>query len=271
MPELPEVETVCRGLEPHLLETAIQTVIIRQPALRWPVPANLSDLLTGQSIKAINRRGKYVLIQLQTGALIIHLGMSGSLRIVDGQSAPARHDHVDFHLEQNKILRYNDPRRFGSILWTHENPLYHPLIKTIGIEPLNAEFNGAYLQARAQGRKVPVKTLIMNGQIVAGIGNIYATEALFQARIYPFREAQSLSVGECQVLVDAIKAILEQAIVAGGTTLKDFVNSDGKPGYFSQKLYVYGRAGLACLLCDGLIQSKKSGQRTTAFCLVCQQ
>lgn len=270
MPELPEVETVCQGLKPYLVGSTIEKVTIRQPSLRWPIPVDLPELLANQAVKSIGRRGKYVLVQMPKGTLIIHLGMSGSLRIVDDNSLPSRHDHVDFHLNQNIRLRYNDPRRFGSMHWTIDDPLSHPLIKTIGIEPLESGFNGGYLLNKASGRKTAIKSFIMNAQVVAGVGNIYATEALFLAKVHPLKAAGALSRVDYQALAEAIKKILAEAIRAGGTTLKDFVNSEGNPGYFSQKLYVYGRSGQACLLCEGQIESVKLGQRTTAFCSSCQ-
>lgn len=270
MPELPEVETTMRGLMPHLEGVMIQDVIVRAPQLRWPIPSDLKTCLSGQKIIKLSRRGKYLLIHVTTGTLIIHLGMSGSLRFLNSNKPPSRHDHVDILFSEKTILRYNDPRRFGAILWTEITPLNHPLLASIGIEPLDNQFNGEYLKKCALKRNVPVKSFIMNSKIVAGIGNIYAAEALFLAKIHPSTPAGMLTQHQCERLVTAIKKILNQAIVAGGTTLKDFVNSEGKPGYFSQQLQVYGRADLPCVRCNAPLQSMQTGQRSTVFCEHCQ-
>lgn len=270
MPELPEVETVKCGLIPHLENTVIHNVIIRHSQLRWPIPIDLQQHLMNQKIVTLTRRGKYLLIQITTGTLLIHLGMSGSLRVVTPDTAPTRHDHVDIFLSNEKILRYNDPRRFGAILWIKGNPLNHPLLQSIGIEPLDAHFTGHYLQQQALKRHVPIKSFIMNSKIVAGIGNIYAAEALFAAQIHPIKPAYLLTTDECERLVIAIKKILSLAIKAGGTTLKDFVNSEGKPGYFSQKLEVYGRAKQPCNVCGNTLKLIQLGQRSTVFCGHCQ-
>lgn len=270
MPELPEVETIMRGLIPHLEDATIQHVVIRQPQLRWPIPLDLNDNLQQQKIIHLTRRGKYLLIQLTTGTLIIHLGMSGSLRVLQQDIPPTRHDHLDIILSDNKVLRYNDPRRFGAILMTDENPLQHTLLKSLGVEPLDEHFNGAYLKKAALKRHVSIKPFIMNSKIVTGIGNIYAAEALFLAKIHPLTEARLLTQQQCDLLAKSIKDILLAAILQGGTTLKDFVNSDGKPGYFSQKLHVYGRAKLPCTSCGAPLQSLQLGQRSTVFCQQCQ-
>lgn len=270
MPELPEVETIMRGLSPQLEGSIIQNVLIRHNQLRWPIPSDLQIRLTQQKIIRLSRRGKYLLIQLVAGTLIIHLGMSGSLRILDTHIPPTRHDHLDFILSNDKLLRYNDPRRFGAILWTQDEPSTHPLLKSMGIEPLSTQFTGKYLHQHASSRKVSIKPFIMNSKIVTGIGNIYAAEALFMARIHPITPAALLSLEECERIVISIKQVLHAAITQGGTTLKDFVNSEGKPGYFSQKLHVYGRAGLPCTACGKPLYSIQLGQRSTVFCHDCQ-
>jgi formamidopyrimidine-DNA glycosylase len=270
MPELPEVETIKRGLIPHLENTIIQDVVVRCSQLRWPMPVTLKSELTQQKISHLSRRGKYLFIHLTTGTLLIHLGMSGSLRLVKVDTPVTRHDHVDMILSNNLILRYHDPRRFGAILWTTGDPLHHPLIKSIGIEPLDVNFTGLYLQEKANKRHVPIKSFIMNSKIIAGIGNIYAAEALFLAGIHPLYPAGQLTSKQYTQLVESIKEILQLAIVAGGTTLKDFVNSQGQPGYFSQQLSVYGRANLPCLRCEATLQSLQLGQRSTVFCEQCQ-
>lgn len=273
MPELPEVETILRGLTAYLENSIIQEVIIRQPQLRWPIPLDLNKRLKQQTIISLSRRGKYLLIHLDTSTLIIHLGMSGSLQIVPQSKLSTLHDHVDFVLSDNKILRYKDPRRFGAILMTEDNqdPYAHPLLKSLGIEPLDTHFDGNYIKRAAIKRRVPIKSFIMNSKIVTGIGNIYAAEALFLSQIHPLTETGHLTQQQCDRLADSIKKTLQAAIVQGGTTLKDFVNSEGKPGYFSQKLHVYGRAGLPCLICDSQLQSIKLGQRSTVFCPSCQR
>ena len=270
MPELPEVETILRGLIPQLEGATIQDVIIRHPQLRWPIPTELKALLSQQKILSLSRRGKYLLIHVSTGTLIIHLGMSGSLRLLTLDVPLTRHDHVDIILSPHQRLRYNDPRRFGAILWTEENPLNHPLLKSMGIEPLDMNFTGQYLKQKALNRHAAIKPFIMNSKIVTGIGNIYAAEALFLAKIHPTMPAGLLTQQQCDQLVEAIKQILKSAISQGGTTLKDFVNSEGKPGYFAQKLHVYGRANLPCSTCGAPLRSIQLGQRSTVFCEHCQ-
>lgn len=271
MPELPEVETIMYGLKPHLEGSRIQDVVIRFPQLRWPIPSTLKANLTQQKIQHISRRGKYLLITLAKGTLIIHLGMSGRLCMVTNSIAPRRHDHVDIILCDNKILRYHDPRRFGAILWTEEEPYQHALLKSLGVEPLNDNFTADYLKQRAVGRRIAIKSFIMDSHVVVGVGNIYATEALFLAKIHPVTSAGMLTNKQCEDLVLAIQNVLRAAIKQGGTTLKDFVNSEGNPGYFLQKLTVYGRAGLPCVECHAALKSLKLGQRSTVYCEYCQQ
>lgn len=270
MPELPEVETTCRGIEPHIIGKTFQQVVVRQPQLRWPVTPGIAQALKGERVTAVGRRAKYLLLQSTGGTAIVHLGMSGSLRILTKLSPAGPHDHVDFLLSGSLALRYTDPRRFGSILWTNDDPLQHPLLETLGPEPLANSFSGDYLWKRARGRKAPVKNFIMDGKMVVGVGNIYASEALFRAGIHPGRQARRISLARYQSLVSHIKAVLGEAITQGGTTLRDFVDSDGQPGYFSQSLQVYGRAGEPCNRCSAAIKSRVIGQRNTFFCTRCQ-
>ncbi len=270
MPELPEVETTCRGIRPHIIRQTIDNVIIRQPQLRWPIPSDLPRCLHDQAVIDISRRAKYLLLKFPTGNLLLHLGMSGSLRIVDKQTTAGKHDHVDFIFRHQQILRFNDPRKFGAVLWTTEPVEQHPLLVNLGPEPLSSAFTGDYLYQRAANRVMAVKNFIMNSGIVVGVGNIYASEALFLAGIHPNRQAGRISRKRYQKLADSIKAVLTQAIAQGGTTLKDFVNEQGKPGYFQQSLNVYGRSGRPCPQCHNPVQSIKISQRSSFFCPHCQ-
>lgn len=270
MPELPEVETTLRGIKHHLHHATVTDVIVRHPTLRWPIPPQLKSHLIGQPIKRLWRRGKYILFQFDTGTLILHLGMSGRVCILSSPVAPQKHDHVDIHFSNQKYLRFTDPRRFGAILFTEDDPENHPLLKDIGPEPLTKAFDGDYLWERAHGRKVAIKSFIMDGKIVAGVGNIYATEALFLAHIRPTKSAAKVTYDQCQKLAAAIKAVLLKAIEKGGTTLKDFAKSDGTPGYFSVELKVYGRGGKPCPRCHGKLKSTRTGQRSTVYCPACQ-
>jgi formamidopyrimidine-DNA glycosylase len=269
MPELPEVETILRGLKP-LEGNTVQDVEIRCSKLRWPIPASLKKILVTQQLQALSRRGKYLLLRFNTGTLIIHLGMSGSLKILTTAISAKKHDHVDFIFSPTLIVRYTDPRRFGAIVWTNGDPPHHFLLKSLGVEPLEPDFSAKALFEITQKRTVAIKSLIMNAHIVVGVGNIYATEALFVAGIHPACPAKLLTLKQCEILVSAIKQILHLAIQQGGTTLKDFVNSAGKPGYFSQQLRIYGREKQPCLVCHTLIQSIRLGQRSSAFCPSCQ-
>lgn len=270
MPELPEVETTLRGIEPHLLNQRIVRVIVREPRLRWPVPATVSKA-EGQCFVSLRRRGKYLLLELEQGGLIIHLGMSGSLRILDHALAPGKHDHVDVELDNGVCLRFNDPRRFGAFLWVDGMMESHKLLRSLGPEPLSAEFTADYLYHRSSDRKLAIKNFIMNGQVVVGVGNIYASESLFMAGIHPQRAAGRVSRQRYQGLVAAIRDVLSRAIEQGGTTLKDFVNSDGAPGYFAQELLVYDRAGSECFQCNTAIRQKVIGQRSSYYCPTCQR
>ena len=270
MPELPEVETSCRGIEPHCHQVVIRDVIVRQKKLRWPVEDSLAERLQGQKIKSVSRRGKYMLLQVEEGALMIHLGMSGSLRVVDEAVAVTKHDHVDICLANGKRVRYNDPRRFGCLIFNTEGAA-HPLLAKLGVEPLTDDFDHEYLFAICQKRKTAIKSLIMNSHVVVGVGNIYAQEALFQAKIHPNRAANKINKARIERLVDAIKQVLKAAIKAGGSSLKDFTSAEGKPGYFQHTFQVYGRAGEPCNQCNKLLKQAQIGQRTTVYCGFCQR
>ena len=271
MPELPEVETTRRGIETWVTGRAITALIVRDRRLRWPIPAGLEDELAGQRITGVGRRAKYLLIYCQRGALILHLGMSGSLRVLEPTTPLIKHDHFDLLLDSGRCLRFNDPRRFGSLHWTGADPGTHPLLRTVGPEPLDSSFDGEYLQRVSRGRRVALKNFLMNGRVVVGVGNIYASEALFRARLRPGRRAASLTTREAARLARAIKTVLGNAIRAGGTTLRDFVGADGNPGYFRQKLYVYERAGRPCRICRTPIRKVVHGQRSTYYCPACQK
>lgn len=270
MPELPEVETIVRGLALELQDVVVQHVIIRQHQLRWPIPDNLSATLNQQKVCRIHRRGKYLLMRFERGTLIIHLGMSGHLRIVSKTADLKPHDHVDIIFSEQQILRYNDPRRFGTILWTQDEPEKHRLLFSLGVEPLSTAFTDQYLLQKAKKRHVAIKPFIMNNQVVVGVGNIYATEALFKANIHPATPVNHLTIEHVQRLIATIKDTLQLAISKGGTTLKDFFNAEGKPGYFKQQLMVYGREGLPCFQCTKPLQKIWLGQRNSVYCKHCQ-
>lgn len=270
MPELPEVETTRRGLAPHLIGRTVTRLDIRQPQLRWPIPRALREKLPGQRIDAIERRAKYLLVHTKAGSALLHLGMSGSLRILAGATPAGPHDHVDWQLDSGRILRFTDPRRFGSQLWQPAGTV-HPLLAGLGPEPLSAAFDGTYLWKMSRGRAAPVKTFLMDQAIVVGVGNIYAAEALFAAGIHPKRAAGSVSPPRYQRLAGEVRRILEYAITRGGTTLRDFLSPDGEPGYFEQELFVYGRAGEPCRVCATPIRSVRIGQRSTFYCPHCQR
>lgn len=270
MPELPEVETTCRGIAPHTEGRTVSKVVVRQPKLRWPVPESLQDLV-GQTVKQVSRRAKYVLLEAETGTVMLHLGMSGSLRIVDAEQAPDKHDHVDLVLDSGKAIRLHDPRRFGAVLWTQEDIEQHKLIQHLGPEPLTDAFDADYLYACAQKRSVSVKQFIMDAQVVVGVGNIYASESLYMAGISPKRAANKVSKSRYVLLTQCIKQVLARAIEQGGTTLRDFVQAEGKPGYFQQQLNVYGRTSEPCRQCKAPIKQIKQGQRSTFYCSNCQR
>lgn len=269
MPELPEVETTRRGVSPYCQGEAVRELVVREPRLRWPVSEQLREHIVGQIIEAVERRGKYLLFRTAAGSLLVHLGMSGSLRVVDSAQAPGRHDHIDIQLLSGACLRYHDPRRFGYFLWQAPGE-QHPLLSHLGPEPLSEEFDGDVLYHLSRGRPSPVKRFIMDGKVVVGVGNIYANEVLFLSGIHPRRAAGRISRARYRALADNIKQVLTSAIEQGGTTLRDFVGGDGRPGYFAQQLYVYGRAGEPCKRCGGLLRESRLGRRTTVFCVTCQ-
>ncbi|WP_269531283.1 bifunctional DNA-formamidopyrimidine glycosylase/DNA-(apurinic or apyrimidinic site) lyase [Chitinimonas sp. BJYL2] len=271
MPELPEVETTRRGIAPALAGQHIGGVIVRDSRLRWPVPADLGEAIRGKPILGVRRRGKYLLIDLPDGSLLIHLGMSGSLRVVDPAFPLAKHDHVDLLLSGGRCLRFHDPRRFGAVLWAPGNALEHPLMRHLGPEPFDPAFHGDYLWRSAHASRRAIKLVLMDGQIVVGVGNIYANEALFRAGIRPARAANRLTRKESDLLVATVRDVLTEAIAAGGSTLRDFVDSEGKPGYFQQRYFVYGRGAESCLRCQSPIAEKKLGQRATFWCPQCQR
>lgn len=270
MPELPEVETSKRGIAPHLLGKKLEQLIVRERKLRWPVPESLSQM-KGCSLLSLERRGKYLLFEFASGVAIVHLGMSGSLRVVEADEPPMAHDHIDLVFEGGTTLRYTDPRKFGCMLWQTEPVLEHSLLAHLGPEPLSDEFSAEHLFHRSRNKKQAVKTFIMDSKVVVGVGNIYANEALFTAGIDPQRAAGGISKARYQRLYEAIVAVLEQAIKQGGTTLKDFVGGDGKPGYFKQELNVYGRAEQPCVTCKKPLTEIRLGQRSTVFCRRCQR
>jgi formamidopyrimidine-DNA glycosylase len=270
MPELPEVETTRRGIATYAVGKKIKAAIVREKRLRWAVPDILTTVLPDQQIQQIHRRGKYLLLECSNGYLLIHLGMSGSLRILPFDTPLKKHDHIDIVFTDDFCLRYHDPRRFGCMLWTSEPIFDHPLLVNLGPEPLSATFTGKYLYHHAKKRRIVVKNYIMDSHIVVGVGNIYANEALFLAGIHPTCVAGSISLKRYQRLAKTIKEVLNKAIEMGGTTLRDFSDSAGKPGYFKQSLCVYGRVGLACVQCGNTIMIDKIGQRATYYCPVCQ-
>ncbi len=271
MPELPEVETTCRGIAAAITEQTIATVDIRQPQLRWLIPAELAVTLPGLTIKKITRRGKYILIHSNNGVLIIHLGMSGCLRMQASNQSLKKHDHFLLHFKNKTTLCFNDPRRFGCVLWQEGSAKQHPLLAELGVEPLEDDFCGDYLFAKSRRRNVAIKQFIMDAKIVVGVGNIYASEALFSAGIHPECAAGKISLPRYQLLTTTIKQTLQQAINRGGTTLKDFFAVDGKPGYFSQELQVYGRADQPCVQCSKPVKSIRIAQRSTFYCGGCQR
>ncbi|WP_194090107.1 bifunctional DNA-formamidopyrimidine glycosylase/DNA-(apurinic or apyrimidinic site) lyase [Vibrio hibernica] len=269
MPELPEVEVSRMGITPHLLGQTIKTIQVRQPKLRWPVPEEIL-LLQGQRILTISRRAKYLIIETDQGCAIIHLGMSGNLRVLDSFIEPNKHDHVDLILDNGKVLRYHDPRRFGAWLWCEKGTEHH-VMAHLGPEPLTEEFNPEYLFEKSRNKKMVAKQFIMDNKMVVGVGNIYASESLFCAKIHPKTLANQLTLKQITVLVAEIKKVLARAIEQGGTTLKDFNQVDGKPGYFAQELQVYGKAGKPCPICSTLISEEKIGQRNSFYCESCQK
>jgi formamidopyrimidine-DNA glycosylase len=273
LPELPEVEVIRRGIVSHLEGRRIAAAQIRNPHLRWPVPPDLDQTLRGAEIYRVMRRGKYILLDCGKGTLILHLGMSGSLRLLPAAPTkpPEKHDHADLILDNGVVLRLRDPRRFGAILWTHSDVMKHALLAQLGPEPLTEAFTGTLLYRRTRGRRASIKEVLMNSRIVVGVGNIYANEALFRAGIAPTTPAGQLDAARCEKLVRAIKITLDLAIEAGGSTLRDFVDSGGNPGYFQQQYWVYGRAGKPCRTCGIVISQIRQGQRSSFYCPHCQK
>jgi formamidopyrimidine-DNA glycosylase len=271
LPELPEVETTRRGVEPYVLGRRIVALNVHEPRLRWRIPEELPTQVAGQSVRSTGRRAKYLLLELTNGTLLWHLGMSGSLRVLPATTPRVDHDHLDLVLDSGLLLRYNDPRRFGSLHYTTGDPRAHPLLVKLAPEPFDPEFDGDYLWRATRRRRTAIKHLLMNSRLVVGVGNIYANEALFRARVRPRRAARSLTHAEARRLARAIRAVLELAIRVGGTTLRDYVGADGNPGYFRQRLYVYERAGKPCRVCGSAVRAITQGQRSTYYCPTCQK
>jgi formamidopyrimidine-DNA glycosylase len=270
VPELPEVETTRRGIAPHLIGQSVARVLVREPRLRWRVTAEFETALRGEIIRRVDRRAKYLLILTDSGTVLLHLGMSGNLRVLPSTTPPKKHDHVDIELGNGHCLRLNDPRRFGAVLWTEDPAEQHPLLRHLGPEPLGDEFTANYLHEMAGERRTTIKSFLMDNRVVVGVGNIYANEALFIAGIHPLRMASRVAHGRYSRLVDAVQAVLSEAINRGGTTLRDFKSSEGKPGYFQQYLQVYGRSGQPCLSCGKPVRLIRVGQRATYYCAACQ-
>ncbi len=271
MPELPEVETTLRGIEPHVDGQVLSNVIVRNASLRWPIPVAALAALEGQRITRAERRAKYILLHTSLGCVLLHLGMSGSLRVLDHGAPPAKHDHLDLEFANNKVVRFNDPRRFGCCLVVHEPIDQHKLLANLGPEPLSHDFDGDYLFERSRSKAQPIKSFVMDGKIVVGVGNIYASESLYESNIRPTVAAKRVSRARYRELATQIKRVLAKAIKAGGTTLNDFTQTDGKPGYFRHALQVYARAGEPCYRCGSPIKSKVVAQRNTFFCVYCQR
>ena len=269
MPELPEVE-VCRlGISPHVIDQKVVDVVVRNSKLRWPIPESVHSLV-GYKVLAVDRRSKYLLLRFKSGTLLIHLGMSGTIRIIGDDTPVAKHDHFDLVFANKKVLRLNDPRRFGAVLWFADHIDEQGLLTKLGPEPLTDDFGHGYLFTKAKNRKVPIKTFLMNNHIVVGVGNIYANEVLFKAGILPTNAAGSINEEKFNKLTDIIKNVLSSAIKQGGTTLKDFTQVDGRPGYFAQSLLVYGRAGLPCVTCKTKLEEVRQANRSSVFCPNCQ-
>ena len=270
MPELPEVE-VCRlGISPHVINNKVIKVIVRNAQMRWPIPDEVQTIV-GQSVIAVERRAKYLLLRFDTGTLLLHLGMSGTIRVIDKTTPVAKHDHFELIFVNGTVLRLNDPRRFGAVLWLEKHQDEQGLLSKLGPEPLSDEFCHDYLFAKAKNKKMAIKTFLMNNHIVVGVGNIYANEALFLAGILPTAKAGDISKKRYNGLTDIIKQVLSAAIAQGGTTLKDFTQADGRPGYFAQSLFVYGRAGQACLTCKARLLEVRQANRSSVYCPNCQQ
>lgn len=270
MPELPEVETTRRGIEPALVGHIVRRIVVHEPRLRWPVPPAI-HAIEGQVIQRLTRRGKYLLAHTPAGTALIHLGMSGSLRLVDPATPRRNHDHVELLMDSGLLLRFHDPRRFGCFLWITTSPEEHELLRDLGPEPLEDDFDGTYLFHRSRGRSAPIKSFLMDSHVVVGVGNIYANEALFRAGIHPLRAAGRIGAARHARLAGEVKAILAYAIGRGGTTLRDFVNGHGEPGYFQLELDAYGRGGQPCRRCGTLLTEVRLGGRSTVYCVRCQR
>lgn len=271
MPELPEVEITRRGLAAHLTGLTIKDAVIRDGKLRWPITKNLPKLLRGLTIRSLKRRAKYLLMDCGSGTLILHLGMSGSLRILPAGTPPEKHDHFDLLLDNGTLMRLRDPRRFGAVLWHEGDVNTHPLLADLGPEPLERSFDAHYLFQATRKRSASIKQVIMDSHVVVGVGNIYANEALFRAGIRPQLAAAKLSLPRCEKLVGAIRATLKEAIRQGGSSLRDFVDTSGEPGYFQQNYRVYGRGGEPCRRCGTIIKQVRQGQRSSYYCPACQK
>jgi formamidopyrimidine-DNA glycosylase len=270
VPELPEVETTRRGLAPHLEGRRIDAIVVRDRRLRWPIPRDLAKRVVGCTVQGLGRRGKYLLLDCGAGAMIVHLGMSGSLRVLPRDTPPGKHDHFDLVLDSGMAARLTDPRRFGAVLW-HADPATHPLLAHLGPEPLEPGFDAAALHKRLRGRRAAIKTSLMDSRIVVGVGNIYASESLYRAGIHPRTASGRVSLARCERLVASIRATLGAAIEAGGSTLRDFVGAGGEPGYFQQSYFVYARESEPCRVCGTAIKALRQGQRATFYCPRCQR
>ena len=271
MPELPEVETTRRGLAQHMQGRRIATAIIRNSSLRWPIPRDFRRRVAGRMVRTVQRRGKYLLFDCETGWIMLHLGMSGSLQVVPGAATAGKHDHLDLVLDSGMVVRFNDPRRFGAVLWEPGDPLRHRLLTELAPEPLGTDFTAAWLHNHTRTRNAAIKSVVMDSHIVVGVGNIYASESLFRAGIHPAMAARRLSLLRCEKLVAAIQQTLQAAIEAGGSTLRNYVGAEGRPGYFQKSYFVYGRAGQPCQVCVTPIKAMRQGQRSTFYCPVCQR
>lgn len=269
MPELPEVEVTRLGLLPLIGQT-VSKVVIRNHSLRWPIPSHLSQILPGQQFLTLSRRAKYILAECKIGTLLLHLGMSGRICLLDKDEPPQKHDHFDIHFTDGHVLRLRDPRRFGAVLWVEGDPSQHVLLRPLGPEPLEVVFDGAWLYKQIRSRSAPIKNVIMDSHLVVGVGNIYASESLFRAKINPKTPANKLSKVRCARLVTEIKATLCEALAAGGSSLRDFFGADGNPGYFQQSYFVYGRTGQPCRVCNTPIKTLRQGQRSSFYCAGCQ-
>ena len=271
MPELPEVETTLRGIEPYVDQQAIARIVVRNPQLRWPVPVQDLRSLHNKKVLKVARRAKYLLFHTDVGVMLLHLGMSGSLRVLLTPESPGKHDHIDIELQSGVVIRFNDPRRFGCCLLSDDDIDAHALLIKLGPEPLSEAFNGDFLYEKSRGKSQAVKNFIMDGHVVVGVGNIYASESLFESGIRPSSQAGKISRPRYRILANNIKQVLAKAIRAGGTTLNDFTQADGKPGYFRHELQVYARQGEPCTRCQSPIKSKVIGQRNTFYCSRCQK